>query len=101
MARALRPRPPVALSAAMVSQLTSLPLLGIDPRRYLDLVVPLAREHVIAIGKLRPLPLDVAVEALRGLAAGDEQPAEPAADEPRQPETGDDVLRALGLERAR
>jgi hypothetical protein len=55
----------------------------------------------VRVGRLRLVPLDVAVDALRalttdGVTDGDE------ADEPHesQPETADAVLAALGMERA-
>jgi hypothetical protein len=89
--RALRPRASLTVSAAMVSQLTCLALLGVDARRYLDVVVPACRPDIIYLGKLRLIELARAVEALRSMvvecADGDEE---------RQPETANDVFRALG-----
>jgi len=100
MKRSVKPRAPVAIAPAMVSQLNCEPLLAVDPRRYLDLVLPLCKGHVIPVGKLRLVPLDVAVDALRGLTVyGDDEA--PPADDPRQPETAEAVLAALGLEMAR
>ncbi len=99
MGRALKPRAAVALAASFVSQLTCLVLLGIDPRRYLDVLVPRCR-GVVHVGRLRLVPLDVAVEALRGLAADvDTEGADNAnAASERQPESAAEVLGALGYE---
>lgn len=94
MKRALKPRATVAAYAAFVSQLTSLLLLGVDPRRYLDLVVPLCRGHVTELGKLRLIPLDVAVEALRSLANA--EPAAPVADTDDEAPTRDAILARIG-----
>lgn len=99
--RALRPRPPVPVAAAMVSQLTALALLGVDPRRYLDLVIPKCSGHVTALGKLRLVPLDIAVAKLSELAAGDGAPISDEANEvDDQPTTAAGVLAALGRELA-
>jgi hypothetical protein len=97
--RARRPREPVHVAAAMVSQLTCTALLGIDPRRYLDALIPLCKGDVTPLGRLRIVPLDIAVAALRRLAVTDAGEEAPARVE-RQPETADEVLAALGLERA-
>jgi hypothetical protein len=100
MRRAIRPRPPVTVGAAMVSQLTSLPLLGIDARRYLDHVVPLCGEAVVRLGKLRLVPVDVAVTVLQGLAAPQDAATEPdGPNDDEQPRSIDDVLARVGLER--
>ncbi|HSY22819.1 MAG TPA: hypothetical protein VK841_11925 [Polyangiaceae bacterium] len=99
MKRTPRPRAVVSVTAAMVSQLTCLQLLGVDPRRYLDEVVPRCKGDVTSLGQLRIVPLDIAVAALRRLALTDQGEEAPARVE-RQPETADEVLAALGLERA-
>jgi hypothetical protein len=83
------------VAAAYVSQLSSLPLLGVDGRRYLDFIVPACRPNVVHVGKLRLVELARAVEALRAMAPDDgTEPGETAADP--QPETVDGVLRQLG-----
>jgi hypothetical protein len=108
MPRQLRPRQPVAVAAAYVSQLTCLQLLGIDARRYLETVVPRCKGDVVPLGKLRLVPLDVAVLRLRELAASDDDEHRGvAADasevdveaEDDQPTSVDAVLRRLGKER--
>ncbi|HSY24213.1 MAG TPA: hypothetical protein VK841_18930 [Polyangiaceae bacterium] len=98
--RPLRARAPVVVAPAMVSQLNSEPTIGIDPRRFLDHLVPLCKGDVTKLGKLRLVPLDVAVEALRRLAeTGEGDDAESGEPTERQPETADAVLAALGMER--
>lgn len=101
--RKVRPRPAVALRASFVSQETSLQLLGVDARRYLDLVVPLCKGAVVSLGKLRLVPLDDAEAALRGLASNDSTSSEVDDDDVRvgQPETVDAVLAAIGRVRTR
>jgi hypothetical protein len=95
----MKPRPPVIVGAAMVSQLNSLPLLGVDPRRFLDLVVP-ACCQVVPLGRLRIVSLDDAIEALRSLANDGAKTAEEGRRcDALQPETVDQVLAALGMER--
>ena len=97
MSRTIRPTAPVAVTPCFVSQTTSLAVLGIDPMRYLDHLLPLCRDHIVRVGKLRLLPLHIAVDALRSLA--DSPEVDIAPDGPSQPETADSVLEALGLER--
>ena len=103
--RALKPKSPLAVASLLVSQLTCLLLLGIDRRRYLELLVPLCRGHVTRLGKLRLIPLDVALAKLGELAIdADDEPANDssdAAEHDRQPETLTEVLAAWNLELAR
>lgn len=98
--RRLRPRQPLALAAATVSQLTCLSLLGVDPRRYLDHLVPLCGDEIARLGRLRVVPMDVAVEALRRLAARGEGPADDEFEDTDEPRSVDDVLAQIGRERA-
>jgi len=108
MKRATKPRPPVALRASFVSQENCFAVLGVDPRRYLERVVPLCRGHVIALGKLRLTPIDVAEEKLRDMAAtpsadvsvpdGDEDQDDD--EDEGQPRSVNEVLRAVGRARA-
>lgn len=102
--RKLRPRAPVAIAAAMVSQLNCEALLGMDSRRYLDLLLPICKGAVVRLGKLRLIPLDVAVARLRALSTvapvdapvagdGDDQDQDP------QPESADAFLASIGRRR--
>ncbi len=96
------PNPAPALAPALVSQLTSIAILGIDERRFLDRVVPLCRPHVTRFGKLRLIPIDVAVAKLRELADGDEavNPTVAANDgAASEPRTVDEVLARVGHRR--
>jgi hypothetical protein len=100
MARNLKPRAPVVVSAASVSQLTCLALLGVDPRRFLDVLIPRC-SNVAKLGRLRLVPLEDAVEGLRTLAVDDSESADEAVEPSEgQPESADEVLAALGMERA-
>lgn len=94
--RTLKPRQPVAMAAAMISQLTSMPLIGVDERRFLDVVVPMCRDVVVSVGRLRLVPLDIAVERLRATAVGAD--AEAPDSDVSQPETAAAVLARLGKE---
>lgn len=98
MTRTLKPHAPVAVAVATLSQLTSLALLGIDPRRFLDIIIPRC-PHVAHVGRLRIVPLDDAIEVLRGLSGDNDDGDEVEADGERQPQTADAVLGALGMER--
>jgi hypothetical protein len=97
--RAMKPRQPVAVAAVYVSQLTCLPLLGVDARRFLDVLVPKCAGDVVAIGRLRLVPLDVAVSRLRELAAESNEHDDQADDKHEElglPTTAAGVFAALG-----
>jgi hypothetical protein len=98
--RAMRPRAPIALLAAYVSQLNCLPLLGINDRRFLDAVVPKCVGHITALGKLRFVPLDVAVEKLGELAVAGSNPAVDVdeTEDDDQPQTAAEVRARMGRE---
>jgi hypothetical protein len=99
--RPLRPRAPTAIAPATVSQLSCLPVLGVDERRFLEIVVPKC-EHVSRLGRLRVVEVDDALRALRDLAPAEdpgEDPNEVRGDESE--ESGDfasvdAVLKKLG-----
>ena len=96
--RKLRPREAVTTSAFFVSQLTCVPLLGIDARRYLDLV----REHDLPrtrVGKLVLVEVRVISSLLSHLAVdGDSASTEPTVvvDDDDEPTTVDGVLARIG-----
>ncbi len=99
MARTLRERP-LSIVPLLVTQLNCEAVIGVNGRRYLESIVPRFAGHVIAIGKLRAIPADVLLERLRGLPSPSaEEPIE-TADDDKQPETADGVLRAIGLRRS-
>jgi hypothetical protein len=79
------------------------PVLGIDARRYLEQLLPLCAGSISRVGRLRLVPVDVALAALERLAAADVPP--PLAqtdgdDDADDPLTADDVLGRLGRRRA-
>jgi hypothetical protein len=97
--RELRPRAPVVVRPTHVSQLTCEAVLGIDPRRYLEVLVPHCA-HVATVGKLRIISLEDAEEALRALSKSSAEPA--ATDnavEDEGPATADEFLSRLGRRR--
>jgi hypothetical protein len=98
--RKVNPKGPVVVSAAMVSQLTCLSLLGVDPRRYLDHVVPLCTGHVVPLGKLRLIPLDRAVDALRSLSVDESTASDHHPVDIVEGVTADTLLARLGRTRA-
>ena len=107
MKRELRPRAPVPIVPVCVSQITSAAILGVDERRFLELVVPRC-ERVSRVGRLRLVEVEEALRALRSLSLpdGEESRAESdgAATDDAEEEQGefgsvDDVLRKLGRRR--
>lgn len=97
--RPTKRRDPVSAAPLSVSQLTALPLLGIDARRYLQLLAAHEVPHA-KLGKLRVAMLDDVRTILRELAAVPEGAQRDGNEEAPQPETGDAVLAAMGLRRA-
>jgi hypothetical protein len=98
-----RPRAPVAMRPSFVSQENCAAILGVNARRYLERVVPRCKDRVISVGKLRLIAIDDAEAALRGLAASAGTSSDDEGDEPqeRQPQTTEEVLAMLGLERTK
>ncbi len=106
MTRPLVPRAPTAVAPAMVSQLTSMAILGLDERRFLEQLVPRCRS-VAHVGRLRVVEVEEAVRVLRDLAPT-EATGEEASEVPREEgdESGDfssvdAVLRKLGRVRTK
>jgi hypothetical protein len=99
--RKLRSRPPPSITPVYVSQLTVEALVGINPRRYLDLLAAHPNVTRAEVGKLRV----VALEDLRALLArlSDTSTAEkPSSDVDDEPAAStDDVLAQLGVRRVR
>ena len=102
------PRAVAPVRAAFVSQLTCEAVLGIDSRRFLEVLVPRCGRHVSKVGKLRVVPLDVAERVLRAMAEeqraandSDDGKAERAPVVDVVPETVDGVLAKMGYERVR
>jgi len=90
-----------------VSQETAFALLGITPRKFRDLLVPLCRSSVVRIGKSALIPVDVAEGTLRALGSTKlgssvERDQDSAETQPLDDEldSADAVLYALGRRRA-
>jgi hypothetical protein len=101
MKRAVKPRAPVVVRPAHVSQLNCEAILGIDPRRFLELLVPRCA-HVSIVGKLRVISVEDADDALRSLATDSSELAATEVDvngDDDEIGTADDVLRRLGRRR--
>ncbi len=98
--RNIRPREPISVAPATVTQLTCLAILGIDPRRWLEIV---AKWNVrrARVGKLVVVALPTMLEALAAHAAeaADDSPTDDEDD--GQPQTADAVLAAIGCRRTR
>jgi len=67
-ARTRRSVPPVVMRPSFVSQSTTLALLGLCPRKFLEVLVPKCKADVIRVGRTVLIPLDVAEATLRTLA---------------------------------
>ena len=98
--RKLKPRANVPVAAVTVTQLTCLPLLGIDPRRFLEFVHR-ARVPSSRVGKLVVVDLDTLRTRLAEMArdVGSEPTPVAALIDRDEPESGDDVLAQLGRRR--
>ncbi len=101
MTRAIKPRSPIAIAPATVSQLSSLQTLGVDERRFLELVVPKCG-HVSKLGRLRVVEVEEAIRVLRELSPAGEGEVEtrvssdaPPAEDPEE-EEGGSLLTKLG-----
>jgi hypothetical protein len=104
----MKTRPPLVVRPLFVSQDTAFAVLGIAPRKFREVLVPMCRGFVVRVGKSALIPVDVAEDKLRSLAAGpegvdEEHDRELMEDTPddEQPQTADAILHALGRRRAK
>ena len=104
----MKARPALVVRPLFVSQETAFALLGISPRKFRDLLVPLCRDAVVRMGKSALIPVDVAEDTLRELAVGakvgeggEAEEAAPGPEDDDDVHTADDILRALGRRRVR
>jgi hypothetical protein len=102
--RNVKQQPDVAATAMVVSQLNCQPLLGIDDRRYLEQLLPLCKGHVAPLGRLRLVPVAVAMAAIAKLAASTSASNEERdeitieeQDDDNAPRTADEALARLGV----
>ncbi len=65
MTRPRTPRPPIVLRPSFVSQETALTILGLTPRKFLDVLVPRCRREVVRVGRTVLVPTEAAELALR------------------------------------
>jgi hypothetical protein len=98
MPRHSKPRPPVVVRPSFVSQDSSLALLGLCARKFLDVLVPRCARDVVRVGRTVLIPLEVAEGALRALSmGGDSNPDSTASDENALPTNVDAVLASVGM----
>lgn len=100
MKRPLRQRPRVVVASVLVTQLNCEAVIGVNARRYLEIVVPLCNGHVVSLGKLRAIPVDVVLEKLRSRAIDDTGKTEPTFDDHEQFDTPDAVLARIGMRKS-
>ncbi len=105
MTRTRTPRPPIFLRPSFVSQETAFTVLGLPPRKFLDVLVPRCRGEVVRVGRTVLVPTEAAELALRSLALDHGDPAlgpDEISDEDgagEQPATVDAVLAIVGMHR--
>jgi hypothetical protein len=95
--RRLKPRQPMVVRPSFVSNETCLTVLGLVPRKFLEVVVPRCRD-VTRVGRTVLVDLDEAERVVRDL--GDTANDAATTEDTRQPTTEAEVLAELGLERA-
>jgi hypothetical protein len=106
--RATKARPALVVRPIFVSQETAFAVLGITPRKFRELLVPMCQGFVVRMGKSVLIPADVAEGSLRSLSAdaargeADDSghDANDEADDDDNLQTADDILHALGRRRA-
>jgi hypothetical protein len=101
MPRAMKPRPAMVVRPSFVSQENCFAVLGVTPRKYLELIVP-GCDHASRLGKTVCVPLDEAEHAVLAMAVVGDETAKDDVErgDDDQPRSIDDVLRAVGRERA-
>ena len=100
MTRPRTPRPSVVVRPSFVSQETAFTVLGLTPRKFLDVLVPRCRADVVRVGRTVLLPTEVAEVALRSLTGGRATTVpEREGDDDEQPATVDAILASVGMHR--
>ncbi len=100
MTRPRTPRPSVVVRPSFVSQETAFTVLGLTPRKFLDVLVPRCRADVVRVGRTVLLPTEVAELALRSLTGGRATTvSEHDGDDDEQSATVDALLASVGMHR--
>lgn len=98
--RQRKPHSPVVVRPSFVSQDSSSALLGLCPRKFLEVLVPKCRGDAVRVGRTVLIPLDVAEGALRALSTGGDNALDSTADEDGvTPISVDAVLATIGMRR--
>jgi hypothetical protein len=98
MRRPRTPRASIVVRPSFVSQETAFTVLGLAPRKFLDVLVPRCRADVVRVGRTVLLPTEVAEVALRSLTA-DRATTPEHNDDDEQPATVDAILASVGMHR--
>jgi hypothetical protein len=99
--RPRKPGPPVVVRPSFVSQDSSPALLGLSPRKFLEVLVPKCAGDVVRVGRTVLIPLDAAEGALRALSTGgeDNDLDSTGNDDGVTPFSVDAVLATVGMRR--
>jgi hypothetical protein len=84
---------------SFVSQDTSFAVLGLTPRKFLDLLVPRCRGDVVRVGRTILLPIEVAEAALHAMAGNSTEVEAELDDDDAQPTSVDEILASVGVRR--
>jgi hypothetical protein len=98
--RPRKPSPPVVVRPSFVSQDSSPVLLGLCPRKFLDVLVPRCAGDVVRVGRTVLIPLDVAEGALRALSTGGDDDTDSTPNDTLTSTSVDAVLATVGMRRS-
>jgi hypothetical protein len=84
---------------SFVSQDTAFAVLGLTPRKFLDLVVSRCRGDVVRVGRTVLLPIEAAEATLRSLAGDSPEVEAQRDDDDGQPVSVDQLLASVGMRR--
>jgi hypothetical protein len=95
--RKRKPQPPITLRPSFVSQQTAFALLGLPPRKFLELLVPRCSDDVVRMGRTVLVPIEAAEAALRSLATEASEVTD--QEDGGQPATVDAILASVNMQR--
>jgi hypothetical protein len=98
--RPRKPGPPVVVRPSFVSQDSSPALLGLSPRKFLEVIVPKCAGDVVRVGRTVLLPIEAAEAALRSLRAEASVTVQEDERGDEQPESVDAVLASVNMKRS-